>query len=228
VGLDVRRYQPASSFRARRARIMAAEAITLVLDVGANAGQYGDEVRAGGYRGRLVSFEPLPGAFAELARHAAEDPAWDVRRVALADRDGEAVLHVAGNGWSSSLLPMTARHVRSAPESAYVGAERVTCRPLDALASELVGEGDRVLLKLDVQGSELRVLAGAARTLPRVALLEVELSLAALYEGAPLLRDALAALDGLGYDLVGLEPGFSEPASGHLLQADGLFLRRRT
>ena len=226
AGLDVRRYIPASSFAARRARIMACAGIDLVLDVGANEGQYGRELRANGYGGRLVSLEPQSAAFRALAAEAARDPAWEARRLALLDADDGAVLHVAGNLVSSSVLPMTRRHELSAPDSAYVGVEHVEARRLDSLAPELLGDASRVLLKLDVQGAELRALSGAEASLRRIVVVEMELSLVPLYDGGALMREALDRLDAAGYDLVGLEPGFSDPSSGRLLQADGLFARR--
>ena len=205
---------------------MAGAGIDLVLDVGANEGQYGRELRANGYGGRLVSLEPQSAAFRALAAEAARDPAWEARRLALLDADDGAELHVAGNLVSSSVLPMTRRHELSAPDSAYVGVEHIEARRLDSLAPELLGDASRVLLKLDVQGAELRALSGAEASLRRILVVEMELSLVPLYEGGALMREALDRLDAAGYDLVGLEPGFSDPSSGRLLQADGLFARR--
>ena len=121
---------------------------------------------------------------------------------------------------------MTRRHELSAPDSAYVGVEHIEARRLDSLAPELLGDASRVLLKLDVQGAELRALSGAEASLRRILVVEMELSLVPLYEGGALMREALDRLDAAGYDLVGLEPGFSDPSSGRLLQADGLFARR--
>ena len=106
-----------------------------------------------------------------------------------------------------------------------MGVEHIEARRLDSLAPELLGDASRVLLKLDVQGAELRALSGAEASLRRILVVEMELSLVPLYEGGALMREALDRLDAAGYDL-GLEPGFSDPSSGRLLQADGLFTRR--
>src|SRR3954451_2683307 len=81
----------------RRARLLATLQITSVLDVGANVGVYGEALRRHGYRGRLVSFEPLSQAFAQLAAKAAADPAWEVRRLALGEENGDAVIHIAAS-----------------------------------------------------------------------------------------------------------------------------------
>jgi FkbM family methyltransferase len=209
----------------RRSRLLASRAVTLLLDVGANAGQFAEKVRATGYRGRIVSFEPLSGAYADLSRASATDPSWDARRVALGDQDGTVDINVAGNLTSSSLLPMGDRHLRSAPESAYVGTEGVPAARLDTVWDELARPGDRVWLKLDVQGYELHVLRGAERVLDRVDVVQAEMALQHLYEGDSSWRELVEWLEVRGFRLAGLEAGFEDPESGELLQADGIFVR---
>ena len=79
--------------------------------------------------------------------------------------------------------------------------------------------------KLDVQGTELAVLDGAAQTLSQVQALEIELSLFSLYDGDALIGDVLRRLDDEGFNLLSFHGGFREP-SGQLLQVDALFVRR--
>jgi FkbM family methyltransferase len=210
----------------RRQRLLRSRAVTLVLDVGANVGRYGESLRATGYRGRIVSFEPLSAPFAELAARSAQDPRWDARRLALGEEDGVAEINVAGNVASSSLLPMGARHLQSAPESAYIGTERIDTVRLEGVWDELAGPADRVWLKLDVQGYELHALRGAETILDRLEVIQAEMSLQHLYEGDVTWRELLAWLEERGFRLAGLEPGFEDPDSGELLQADGIFVRR--
>jgi FkbM family methyltransferase len=209
----------------RRKHLLRSRAITLVLDVGANVGRYGESLRASGYHGRIVSFEPLSAPFAELARVSAPDPLWEARKCALGEDDGAADINVAGNVASSSLLPMGARHLQSAPQSAYVGTERIETARLDTVWDDLVGPADRVWLKLDVQGYELQALRGAEAILARVDVIQAEMSLQHLYEGDVTWRELLAWLEERGFRLAGLEPGFEDPDSGELLQADGIFVR---
>jgi FkbM family methyltransferase len=227
AGLDVRRYDPQQDAPLRRQLLLDHYGVQLVLDVGANAGQYARQLRRSGYRHRIVSFEPQSRAFALLQQRAARDPLWDALHLAASDADGTAQINLAGNSLSSSLLDMLPTHSESAPESTYVGSEMVTTRRLDGLLPELAPAGTSTYLKIDTQGSELKVLRGAGDALQRIDTLELELSLLPLYQGAPLFHEMLAWLAERGYELVGLEPAFSDPRSGRLLQADGFFHRPR-
>ena len=227
VGLDVQRYDPQKDGVLRRQLLLTHYGVRLVLDVGANAGQYARLLRRGGYRHAIVSFEPQSAAFRELEARAARDPAWRAFNVALSDVEGTTRINLAGNSLSSSLLGMLPTHAESAPESSYVGSETVATRRLDGLLPTLAPPGTPVFLKIDTQGFELKVLEGAGEALRQVDTLELELSLVPLYEGAPLFAEMLGWLAARGYELVGLEPAFSDPRTGRLLQADGFFHRSR-
>jgi FkbM family methyltransferase len=197
--------------------------IDVVLDVGANEGLFGQYLRGAGYRGRIVSFEPLSDAFAKLETASTGDPKWECVLTALGAFRGHATLNVAANWASSSLLPMEPRHRAAEPRSAYVSKEECSVVPLDDLLPELLRPTERVYLKLDVQGSELDVLRGAELTLAQTDVLDVELSLVPLYTGAPLFGDVVGHLDAREFGLVAIEPAFLDAATGMILQVNGLF-----
>jgi FkbM family methyltransferase len=196
--------------------------VELVIDVGANRGLYAGELREHGYRGRIVSFEPLASAYAELAGRAAGDPLWEVRRLALSDTAGSLALGTTDN--FASALPVAEPLASLFPEAVPEAEESVSAGRLDGEVLDLPGEG-RTLLKLDVQGYELRVLAGAAGMLEAVGVVETELSVVPLYEGQPLLADMLRALDEAGFALAALEPILRDWRTGEHLQFDGVFVR---
>lgn len=225
-GLELVRYDVARFPELRRPKLLQERRIGLVLDGGANEGQYADVLRRWGYEGRIVSFEPLSAARHELERRAAGDTRWETLPYALGQATGSCAFHVAGNSRSSSLLPMTSRHIAGAPASAYVAEEQVEVRRLDDLSGDFLRPEDRVWLKLDVQGYELPALRGAERTLAQVEVVECELSLVELYEGQGLLEDVRAHLDARGFGLWSIEPLFRHAATGEVLQLDGVFVRR--
>ena len=201
----------------------------VVFDVGANVGQYGLSLRKCGFEGRIVSFEAVASVHARLSAVAARDHDWLVAPCcALGRTTGEAYINVAANSVSSSLLPMRDAHLQASPDSAYVAREAVRVERLDDVAQPLLPEDGRLLLKVDTQGYEEDVLAGAELLLKRVSAMQLELSVVPLYQGAPDLRRMLELCENLGFQLHGLIPGFFEEKTGRLLQMDGLFLRNGT
>lgn len=225
AGVDVVRYGPVPHHLLRRAHLLRRFAPSVVLDVGANAGIYGRELRQVGYRGRIVSFEPLSTAYAALAAEAARDGAWEAVNTALGAAAGQAELNVAANSWSSSLRPMLDTHVSAAPDSRYVGRETVRVETLDAVFGRWAGPDGRVWLKIDTQGHERDVLAGAVESLPRIETVELEMSPVGLYEGEALFTEMFDWLVGRGFACVHLQPGLYDPADERLLSLDGYFHR---
>jgi FkbM family methyltransferase len=221
VGLDVTRHP----FPRRLVRMCATAGIDTVADVGANIGQYGRALRSAGFAGRIVSCEPMSAAFAVLDREARRDPRWQPVRTALGSGEGFVSLNIAGNSHSSSVLRMLDAHREAAPGSGYVAAEEVPLTTVDELFARCGIDPGRSLLKIDVQGYERAVLDGAAATLPGLAAVQVELSLVPLYEGQSLMPEIGDLLAGHGLRLWAIEPGFSDPRSGRMLQCDGVFLR---
>lgn len=208
----------------RRVKLLGGRGVDLLLDVGANIGQFAIRTRRAGYGGRIVSFEPLAGPFAELSAASESDPEWEVRQFALGAQDGEAEINVSRNTFSSSMLGISERHVKSAPESEYVATETIPVAELDSIWAELVKPAERPFLKIDVQGFELEVMRGAKRALAELAGVQVELSLVPLYEGAPNYKEVIAHLEQAGFRLAGLEPEFADPDTGELLQANAIFI----
>jgi FkbM family methyltransferase len=227
--LMVRNYCSESDWRRNLIKELTSRKIDVVLDVGANSGQYATGLRHSEFGGRIVSFEPLSGPFARLAHSASADPLWDCRQYALGDVDRTISMNVAGNGGaSSSILPMLQSHQDAFPQANYVGTEDVEIRRLDAVAPEVLRQNDAVFLKIDVQGFEKHVIAGGETTINQhCAGMQVELSFAALYDGDMLVQEALDLVDSLGFVLAGLVPGFIDVRNGRVLQADGVFFRAK-
>jgi FkbM family methyltransferase len=208
----------------KRIEVIRATGVNVVVDVGAGIGQFAGWLRGEGYGGRILSFEPVKETFVELERRAAPDPAWTCLNIALAEREGDAIVNVAGNLWSSSLLPMTREHRVAAPASAYVREERVRLARLDSL--DLIRPDHRAYLKVDVQGAEGAVLNGAVDMFDRVVAAELELSLVELYEGQELLWALLERMRAGGFVLVWLgESIFRDPLTEEILALDGIFVR---
>jgi FkbM family methyltransferase len=208
--------------------MLAAHEVNLIFDVGANTGQFGKALRWHvGYSGRIISFEAMRAAHAELIRTAARDKLWEVaRRAALGATSGMVTMNVSGNSVSSSVLPMLPSHASAAPESRYSGTETVALEPLDSLAIGYFEENSVAFLKIDTQGYESEVLLGAPKTLSRAVGVQLELSLIPLYDGQKLMPEMIEHMHGIGFDLWGIAPTFAEPITGRMLQVDAVFFKR--
>jgi FkbM family methyltransferase len=227
LGFELRRYTPATSDRARLQLFLSYYKIDLVLDVGANFGQYAKFVRDLGYSGRIVSFEPLSTAHAKLKSVSRKDPLWEIAtRTAIGDADGEIQIMVAGNSQSSSVLDMLSVHTDMAPNSTYIGSETVALSKLDTLAPSYIKNASSIFLKIDVQGFEMQVIAGATQILSQVKGVQLELSLIPLYKGQALFIEMIEKMAQLGYELHAILPGFTNTETGRMLQADGIFFRK--
>ncbi len=226
IGWDLHRYRPDVDPWVQLCRQLRSHAVNLVLDVGANIGQFAVELRQHGYAGRIVSFEPLSRAHKTLSAAAGRDPLWTIaERMAIGAECGTAKLNVSAISEASSLMPMLDTHIQAAPGSVYITCEHVPLKTLDSAAGPELRPDDIIFIKIDTQGYQEEVLKGAVETLHRAIGLQVELSLVSLYEGECLFDPMLQQVNSAGYELWNLVPGFTDPRTGRLLQCDAVFFR---
>jgi FkbM family methyltransferase len=206
--------------------VLAHERVDAVIDVGANAGQYGRMLRREGYAGPILSFEPLPGPRAALAAVAAADPLWQLAPpMALGAVDGETVIERSAESDMSSILPQSPLLRAVSPTSEVVERRRVALARLDGLGVLLESAWRRLHLKIDVQGYEPQVLDGAAALLERVATVQLELALRPVYAGELSYRVMLDRLAALGFTPALMLPGYFERKLARMLQIDVVFAR---
>ena len=205
--------------------LMHTNQIDLVFDVGANVGQYAQRIRALGYRGDVVSFEPIADTYAQLRARASADPHWHTVHSGIGDYDGTAVINVSANSYSSSMLAMLPLHIDSAPEAVYVRQEPISIQRLDSLIDQFYKPGKNLYVKIDTQGFERQVFEGSRRALDKIRGFQMELSLQPLYEGETLMQEMLNLLQSSGYTLRLIEGGHKNYETGELLQVEGYFFR---
>lgn len=200
--------------------------VNCVIDVGAHKGQYATGLREAGYAGRIVSFEPVPHAFERLRRAAAGDPNWSVHQVALGREDGRTEMNVVP-GTLSSLRDATEFGAGRYPR--LQEAERVTVqvRRLDGLLDELVAGLDdpRPYLKMDTQGFDLDVFAGAGERTADFVGMQSEVALMRIYEGTPRMCEALEVYEAAGFEVAGLYPLSRQSRTARMLEYDCVLVR---
>ena len=218
-------YFPAGDLR-RRMLLLKHNRINTIIDVGANTGQYAKEVRGLGFKGNIVSFEPLSEAFEDLVKKTKSQKKWVAANIALGSSNQESVINVASNLASSSLLSMKDIHKEAEPSVVFSGTQKIQVRTLDSIWDEYLNDcSPNYYLKIDTQGYEKDVLKGAEKSLPKISGIQLEMSLAELYEGEWLFEQTFQYLKEKGFKLYSVEPQFYNPKSGQLLQLDGVFYR---
>lgn len=221
-GFEVRRNSLRSRDDLRLLHFLKSFGVSLVLDVGANRGQFAESLFRGGYTGNIVSFEALPNAHDALKHAAAtRSSSWIVAPcLALSDQPGILDFHVTRADTASSLF-LPAGALTSVYSPAHLETViRVQAVRLDDVVAEmgLVLQGG--FLKLDVQGSEALVLSGATKVLSVACGLIVELSLTELYVNQPSARDVLEILHKAGFEVWDVWQGYRDPFSHRLNQID--------
>jgi FkbM family methyltransferase len=206
---------------------LAAAGIDHVLDVGAYDGEFALDLRRLGYQGRITSFEPSPEQLERLRSRSAADPRWTVVELALSSAPGRAALHRCADGHFDSLHQGRSRGGRFTSHLEHRDDVEVTTARLDAVWDEHVPTGARVLVKVDTQGHDLEVLVGMGERLREVAVLQCELAVIPLYDGAAGLREVLGHLEAEGFSLAGAEAVSRGPDHTTVLEFDCLFVNRR-
>jgi FkbM family methyltransferase len=194
--------------------------VSVVIDVGANIGQFGIDIRRYGYRGRIISYEPVKNTFSLLLKTIPKHQPWDAIQLGLGSIETTEVINVSGNsGLSSSLLKMKSVHVDNFPKSATVSSESIQISTIDCQLSNLGVSPEDIMLKLDVQGFEGLVLRGAVNSLSKIPLCFLEVSLRPLYEGEMTLLPILSLLQESGHEVVEVFRGI-KGKNGQLMQLD--------
>lgn len=197
--------------------------LSLILDAGANKGQFSLVAAELHPRAVIHAFEPLPGAADRYQRLFAGQDRIHLHRVALGACPGIVDLHLSARADCSSLLEIGEAQTQFAPGSQEIGRLPVPVERLD----QRIDVGQVIhpaLLKIDVQGTEQEVLAGAGSVLAHLDYVLVEASFRRLYAGQPLAHDLIRYLDQRGFHLIAT----SDPArdkDGAVVQTDMLFRR---
>lgn len=200
--------------------------IDVAIDIGANLGQTYEELRAGGFSGRIISVEPLPALQQGLQEKAKKDPLWTVLPpLAIGDHNGECEINVSEAHDMSSVLTATDPLHKALPKTRMVDSVTVPMKTLDTLYEELDLAGKNVYLKMDTQGYEMNILHHAPRTLEQICGIQLEMSLLELYKGETLYSDLIFFLHNLGFKPhIMVERYFSRKLNRQL-QVDAVFYR---
>jgi len=229
-GYQIMRFPALHSHERHIHKLLSTLAVNCVLDVGAHKGEFYQFLRRAGYGGRVVSFEPLPESFARLRQVAAGDPDWRGYNVALGRETGTLPINVPDStGFASFLRPND--YCRERFPVAHWDGRTVIVRVerLESLYADVVAgiERPRVFLKMDTQGWDSAVLAGAGQPLADVVALQSEVSVIPIYDGMRSITESIAYYNALGFELTNLFPVTFDAEDMRVIEYDCV-MRRMT
>lgn len=199
--------------------------INTVIDVGSHKGEFALQLYQLLPNAQFYCFEPLPDIFMELQANLKDLPNFTVFNLAVGDREGKLEIHQSNFSPSSSLLKMAELHKKSFPYSVGEKLQKVEVKSLDEITKELDMK-DNILLKIDVQGYEDKVIRGGSNILARSKIVLIETSFGELYEGQALFGDIYKLLDERGFVYSGNWEEMKSPIDGIPLQQDSIFIKR--
>ncbi|BAY33766.1 hypothetical protein NIES2107_56680 [Nostoc carneum NIES-2107] len=197
--------------------------IATVIDIGANIGQFAISINAALPQAKIYSFEPIPDCFHQLKASMAGIKNFTAFNLGIGDQAGDLVFQQNIYSQSSSFLQMTNLHKTAFPETVDSHPINVKIEKLDVV-SETIVLTDPLLIKIDVQGYEDKVLSGGKATIKRAKLIIIETSFTGLYQGQPLFDDIYFQLKDWGFTYAGAFDQLYNPQDGKILQADSIFI----
>ena len=168
-----------------------------IIDVGAAVGGYSKAAHIIFPNAKIYAFEPIPDSFDKLKSIANKIKNMQCFNFALSDKEGETEFHLNEFSYSSSLLKMTDTHKTIYPFAKNETIVKVKTSKLDSILNEL---GGNVFLKMDVQGSELSVLKGAANLLKEIDVIQLEVSFMNFYEGQASVENIIIFLKSFSFN----------------------------
>jgi FkbM family methyltransferase len=202
--------------------------VDCVFDVGANYGQYAQMLRKKvGYKGQIVSFEPIPDAVEILRELSKGDALWSVEHIALSDADGSQKFHIMESSQFSSLS--TPRH-----DETGLFQDKNTVREEIDVTTWTLGTAfremhkrykpQRPFLKMDTQGYDVSIVRAGQDVMQEFVGLQSELAIRKLYAHSVDFVSALEIYRDSGFTLSAFVPN----NGGHfplLIELDCIMVR---
>ena len=227
--LKLKRFTASASEPLRTAMLLKGAGVDLVIDIGANTGQFAESLFDFGYQGQVLSFEPVPDAHHEISQRSKPYPNWTIaERMAIGDTDGEIEFHITDDTQFSSVLPIEDSFAAHNTKSSVVKKEMLPIFRLDSVLAQYVPdwESKTILLKIDTQGYEQQVLNGAKSVLARAKGLKIEIPVYKIYQQAQLdFYGTLSLVQREGFQPYSFHIEGVDLPTGRVNTMDGLFFR---
>ncbi len=220
TGFDLHRFKPGPD----RLTWLGNLNIQTIFDIGANVGQFAEEIRLILPRAFIYSFEPLKECYEQLTQTLKNDKNFQAFNHALGEKEVVMIMNKSSYTLSSSLLPMTDLHKTLFPHTKGSAPEEIRIKRLDDMFTELNPKPE-ILIKVDTQGYEDKVIIGGMKAFSHARVVIMETSFVPLYEGQPLFDDIYQKMKLLGFTYNGAWHQKINQQTGEVIFEDSIFVR---
>lgn len=214
------------SFEANLFRLLSNHDFDCVIDVGANVGNFSQLCLKKINNSPVYSFEPAKDIADGLALKAKGNPRWFIVPSALGDENGQALLHISSHESVFNSLNSANPDFLSVFQGLESNRDQmVSVLTLDTFCRDNdLGSYRDILLKIDTQGHDFKVLRGATETLKQARAVIVELPFQNIYDSRESYRDILDFMAEAGFKVYGLSTISCDP-KGSIIEAGAFFVR---
>lgn len=234
-GLEIRRTLSSKEIKAKeelarqdklisKLKWLRSKEIKTIIDIGANIGQFAEDISFILPDAMVYSFEPLEECYLQLLEKFSQSKRFKAYNLALSNQTGKIVMRRNQYSPSSSFLPMTSLHKQCFPFTEHETTQEVSVTSLDNIATQLAIEKP-LMIKIDVQGFEDKVIEGGKHTISQASVIVIEMSIEPLYENQVLFEGIYRMLKELGFSYKGNYDQLVNPSDGYILQVDGIFVK---
>lgn len=221
---------PSVSDFLRTAKLLNHYGVTKVLDIGANTGQFAESLIDFGYKGKIISFEPVKSAYDILCSRAKKYSNWEVAsRRAIGNYDGEVNINVSDDTQFSSIKSIKEEFLQNTGAAKVITQELVQISKVDSLKGEFYNDDEIVFLKIDTQGFEKEVIEGATELIKTVKGIKIEIPLVndlEIYENVDWdIKYYFDLFYSLGFKPVSIDALGANRQTGFVNEVDCVFMR---
>jgi len=201
--------------------------INILLDVGANTGQFAEKIIIYGYKKKIISFEPMLKAHKELNLKSKKYKNWEIyERTGIGEKKGVKILNISKNSVSSSILEINKKHLIDEPNARIISKEKINVVPLNNILKKNFNKKHKIFLKIDAQGFEKKIIKGASKVLNKIKFIMLETSITPMYKREDNYIKIIEFMKKKGFYVWAIERGFSNKKTGRVNQLDIIFVNK--
>ena len=201
----------------------------LVVDVGANKGQFYNFIRRKiNYKGLILGIEPSKNDFHILENLSQLDSNFKVLNMACGSEVGSARLNISKDTTMSSFYEIEDYSMRRFPNISYIESEEVKVETLAHILSNqsYLNSSSKIYLKVDTQGHDLQVVKGLGNWSKNIIGMQSEMSLIPIYKNIPFYYDVLKYYQSQNFNLLSSIPVTRDKKDSTIIEFNGFFVKR--